>query len=252
MTDSSRSESFALRGHDVVSDFLLGVFQWMFLGLLWSAFVAYQASSSPWMVENLTSTPVMISLFGLLLILAAFARGMMQSFQPVLSAGVFFLFTGLCGAIFAPILTLVDGAVLEQALLITAGTFGGAAFFGRVTKANLEGVGSFCFMALWGLILAGVANLFLQNSSANFWLSAIGVLVFTGLTAADVQSLVERANEGFSDDQERHGEALFGATLLFLDFLNLFVDFLNLLWEQTPQILPSEDDPDPFDIWPDD
>lgn len=252
MTDSSRSESFALKGDDVVSDFLRGVFQWMFVGLLWSAFVAYQASLSPWVIENLTIVPVMISMFGLLLILAGFTRGMMQSFQPAFSAGAFFIFTGLCGAIFAPILTLVDGAVLEQALLITAGTFGGAAFFGRVTKANLNSVGNFCFMALWGLILAGIANIFLYNDAVNFWLSAIGVLVFTGLTAADVQSLVERANEGFADDQERRGEALFGATLLFLDFLNLFVDFLNLLWDQVPQILPGENDPDPFDIWPDD
>jgi FtsH-binding integral membrane protein len=252
MTVSSRSESFAQRSDDVVSDFLRGVYSWMCLGLLWSAFVAYQASQSPWMMENLTSAPVFPAVVVVMLVLAFFMRALTLELPPALAVAVFAVFTGLCGAIFAPILSQVSAAVLEQALIVTAGTFGGAAFFGRITKTNLEGIGSFCFMALWGLILAGVANLFLQSSSANFWLSAVGVLVFTGLTASDVQSLKERAHEGFTNDQERHGEALFGATLLFLDFLNLFVDFLNMLWQNSPDFLPGENDPDPFDIWPED
>ena len=117
---------------------------------------------------------------------------------------------------------------LTQVFLVTAATFGAVSLYGYTTKRDLTGFGTFLFMGLIGLIIAGIVNIFLQSSAMGFVLSAIGVLVFTGLTAYDTQKIKEMYLE--SDSTLVMGQkAIMGALSLYLDFINLFLSLLRLM-----------------------
>jgi len=117
---------------------------------------------------------------------------------------------------------------LTQVFLVTAATFGAVSLYGYTTKRDLTGFGTFLFMGLIGLIIAGIVNIFLQSSAMSFVLSAIGVLVFTGLTAYDTQKIKEMYLE--SDSTLVMGQkAIMGALSLYLDFINLFLSLLRLM-----------------------
>ena len=107
--------------------------------------------------------------------------------------------------------------------------FGAMAIYGYFTKADLSAMGSFLFMALIGLILGGLVNMFFKSESFNYVLSAIGVIVFTLLTAYDVQKIKQMAS-GFYEDSESMAKAsIIGALTLYLDFINLFLFLLQFM-----------------------
>ncbi len=110
---------------------------------------------------------------------------------------------------------------------MTAAAFGGLSLFGYTTKRDLSAFGSFLIMGLFGLIIAALVNLFLQSSALQFAISAIGVLVFAGLTAYDTQKIKEMYFE--NDDVAVMGrKAIMGALQLYLDFINLFMFLIQL------------------------
>jgi hypothetical protein len=107
--------------------------------------------------------------------------------------------------------------------------FGAMAVYGMVTKRDLSGFGSFLFMGLVGIIIASVVNIFLQSSSVHWAISILGVLIFTGLTAYDVQKIKRIGEEGImaqGDELVRKGTVM-GALTLYLDFINLFLMLLR-------------------------
>ena len=109
--------------------------------------------------------------------------------------------------------------------------FGAMAIYGIVTKRDLSGMGSFMFMGLVGIIIASIVNVFLQNSSFYWVISAIGVMVFVGLTAYDVQKIKEMGEQGIMSRGEGAIKryAIMGALALYLDFINLFIFLLRFL-----------------------
>jgi hypothetical protein len=116
---------------------------------------------------------------------------------------------------------------IARVFFVTAASFGGLSLWGYTTKRNLTGMGSFLFMGLIGVLIAMVVNLFLQSSGLQFVISAVGVLVFAGLTAYDTQKIKEMYFE--QDDQATMGrKAIMGALNLYLDFINLFLMLLQL------------------------
>ena len=120
-------------------------------------------------------------------------------------------------------------ASIGGTFLITAGMFGAMAVYGLVTKRDLSGMGSFMFMGLIGIILASIVNIFLKSSSLYWTISVIGVLVFVGLTAYDVQKIKNMGEQGIMEQGEsavRKG-AILGALALYLDFINLFLMLLR-------------------------
>ncbi|MGQ3296159.1 MAG: Bax inhibitor-1/YccA family protein, partial [Shinella sp.] len=120
------------------------------------------------------------------------------------------------------------GASIAQTLFVTAAAFGSLSLFGYTTKRDLSAMGSFLVMGLFGLIIASLVNLFLQSSALDFAISAIGVLVFAGLTAWDTQKIKEMYFE--ADDAAVAGrKAIMGALTLYLDFINLFLFMLRFL-----------------------
>ncbi|MDH4319166.1 MAG: Bax inhibitor-1/YccA family protein [Desulfobulbaceae bacterium] len=115
--------------------------------------------------------------------------------------------------------------------LVTGAMFGAMAIYGIVTKRDLSGMGSFMFMGLVGIIIASIVNVFLQNSSFYWVISAIGVMVFVGLTAYDVQKIKEMGEQGIMSRGEGAIKryAIMGALALYLDFINLFIFLLRFL-----------------------
>ena len=121
-------------------------------------------------------------------------------------------------------------ALVQRVFFITAAMFGGLAVFGTMTKSDLSQVGAVCGMALWGLIVAVIVNMFFHSSGFDWIVSFSGVLIFSGLTMWDAQKIKLLAQqEGALDAATRHKVGLMGALELYLDFINLFIYLLRIL-----------------------
>jgi len=140
----------------------------------------------------------------------------------------FWIYAGLMGISLAPVLLVYTGASVAQVFFITAATFGAMSLWGYTTKRDLSGFGSFLFMGLIGVIIASVVNMFLRSGEMQFIISIVGVLVFTGLTAYDTQSIKESYYAGADGTAAGRG-AIMGALRLYLDFVNLFLMLIQLM-----------------------
>ena len=138
---------------------------------------------------------------------------------------VFWLFAGVMGLSLASIFLVYTGQSIVTTFFVSSSTFFAMALYGYTTKHDLTGWGSFLFMGLIGLIIASVVNLFVASTALQFAISAIGVLIFTGLTAYDTQKIKAMAANG----AEGRKPAILGALTLYLDFINLFLMLLRLL-----------------------
>lgn len=143
----------------------------------------------------------------------------------------FFVYAGLMGLSLSSIFLVFTGVSIAQTFLITAIAFAGLSLYGYTTKRDISGWGAFLIMGMIGLIVAMIVNIFLGSPVVHMAISAIGVLIFAGLTAYDTQRLktdyVQHAQRG---DAEWLGKAaILGALQLYLDFINLFMFLLQFL-----------------------
>lgn len=227
--------------------FMLGVYNNMVLGLAISAFVALGvnklavASSQADAVARIGSIP--LTSFGRTLYatplmwvvaLAPLAFIFFFSFRlDRMSASAarttFFAFAAVMGASLSTLLIRYTGASVVQTFFVTAAAFGGLSLWGYTTKRSLSGMGSFLIMGLIGLILASLVNIFLASSALQFAISAIGVLIFAGLTAYDTQKLKEMYLYGGYDSEMAAKASVSGALTLYLDFINMFQFLLSFM-----------------------
>ena len=141
---------------------------------------------------------------------------------------MFWVFAGLMGLSMSSIFLVYTSASIVQTFFITAASFGALSLYGYTTKRDMTGWGSFLIMGVFGLIIAMVVNIFLASPALQFAISAIGVLIFAGLTAYDTQKIKEMYFEG--DEVLVAGrKAIMGALTLYLDFINLFSFLLSFL-----------------------
>ena len=199
---------------------MLRVYNYMASGLFLTGAVAVAFFSSGWFYA-VAQTPliwvVMLSPLVFILVLS-FGINRLSLFA---TQAAFWAFAGVMGLSLASIFAVYTGTSIARVFFITAATFAAVSLYGYTTKADLSKFGTFLFMGLIGLIIAGIVNTFLQSSAMSFVLSAIGVLVFTGLTAYDTQKIKEMYLE--SDSTLVMGQkAIMGALSLYLDFINLF------------------------------
>ncbi|BDV02027.1 membrane protein [Thermodesulfomicrobium sp. WS] len=209
--------------------FLRGVYHWMTAGLLVTALVAYGVVTSAAIAGIIFGSPLVfwgLVLGELGLVLAI--SGAVHRMSAGTATGLFLLYSALNGATLSAVLLAYSGAAVFKAFLVTAGTFGVMSIYGATTQRDLSGMGSFLFMGLVGIILASVVNIFLASPAVDFVISAVGVLVFTGLTAYDTQMLRQMGETAPMDDALaiRRGTIL-GALRLYLDFINLFLMLLR-------------------------
>jgi FtsH-binding integral membrane protein len=140
----------------------------------------------------------------------------------------FWLFAAVMGASLSSIFLRYTATSITQVFFVTAGAFGALSLYGYTTKRDLSGMGSFLMMGLFGIIIAGLVNLFLQSGALQFAISVIGVLVFAGLTAYDTQRIKDGYYEVMGDATATAKAAIMGALNLYLDFINMFVMLLQL------------------------
>ena len=139
----------------------------------------------------------------------------------------FIIYTALMGTFLSSIFLVYRISAIVATFFITAGTFGAMSVYGYFTKADLTKMGSFLMMALFGLIIAVVVNIFLHSSAMSTIISIAGVLIFTGLTAWDTQQ-VKQLSAANLDPALADKLATMGAMNLYLDFINLFLFILRL------------------------
>jgi len=154
-----------------------------------------------------------------------------QSMSVSAAQTTFWIYAGLVGLSLSSIFLVYTTASISQTFFATAAAFGALSLYGYTTKRDLTAMGSFLIMGVFGLIIAMVINIFLQSSALSFAVSAIGVLVFAGLTAYDTQKIKEMYFEG--DDQLVAGrKSIMGALTLYLDFINLFMFLLQFMGDR--------------------
>jgi FtsH-binding integral membrane protein len=208
----------------LVQQLLIGAFGWMFAGLLLTAGVAY-------LVTNSTSLMTTVESFWLLLLIGQFIlamaiQGAINKVSPTVSLGLFFVYAASMGLTIGVIVSLYTGASVAAAFVSAAGMFGAAAVYGAVTKRNLSSLGGIAFIGVIGIVIASVVNIFLASSAIGWVISLIGVVLFTALTAWDVQKITRGDYAAFAGSQER--ASIIAALHLYLDFINIFLFLLRL------------------------
>ncbi len=207
--------------------YLLSVFNYMGLGLAITGLVAFIVGTTPALYVPIFSSPlkwvVMLAPLGFVFFLSARLHAMSVSAAQI----AFWAFAAVMGLSLASIFLVFTGESIARVFFITAATFGATALWGYTTKRDLSGMGNFMFMGLIGIVIAGLVNIFLASSALQFAISVIGVVVFTGLTAWDMQRLKSEYYEYGSGEIAQKG-AIMGALSLYLNFINLFVMMLQL------------------------
>jgi len=214
------------------SGFLQRVFLWMFVGLAITGGVAAAIGSSDQLLTDITESPGII--IGVIVVQLAIVFGISFAINRIsvgLATVLFLIYSATVGITFAFIFELYTTQSIFTTFLITAGMFGALAVWGAVTDADLSKVGSIAFMALIGLILATIVNIFWANSTLYWITTYAGVAIFAALTAYDMQKLKQIGEQGLTGDAEGRA-AILGALTLYLDFINLFLFLLRIFGQQ--------------------
>ena len=199
----------------------------MTLGLLLTALTSFLMVSSPAALSLLfSSTATIWILFAVEIGLVIYLSARIDKLSPGVATALFYLYSALNGVALTPIFLAYTGASIAKAFLLTSGTFGIMTVAGYVTKKDLSKFGSFLFMALIGLIVCSIVNIFMHSPMMDWCISIAGVLIFVGLTAWDTQAIKRMCAE--ADETSVGKVATMGALSLYLDFINLFLYLLRL------------------------
>ncbi|MBP5478148.1 MAG: Bax inhibitor-1/YccA family protein [Bacteroidaceae bacterium] len=225
----SQSYSFT----DAYTSLMRKVYVWMTLALVMTGLSAYYIATSPSLQLALFSSPyvfygLMIAEVGLVIWLSSRIHKM-----SLLSASLMFsVYAILNGVTMSVIFLAYTMSSIATTFFVTAGTFGVMAFIGTVTKSDLTKMGQILTMALVGMIIAIVVNLFLGNGMLDIIISVVGILVFTGLTAYDAQKIKQMLINCNEVNDQTQKLSVIGALSLYLDFINLFLYLLRFLGDR--------------------
>ncbi len=202
------------------------VYAWMGLGLAITAVMALVTVSSPELFKAIVGNrPVFYGLMIGELALVFILSGALDRLSATVATLLFLGYSLLNGVTLSVIFLVYTADSIASTFFVTAATFGAMSVYGAVTKKDLTSWGSFLFMGLIGVVIASVVNIFLRSDSASWVLSAIGVIVFTGLTAYDTWKIKALAADGVTGRKP----AILGALTLYLDFINLFLMLLRFM-----------------------
>ncbi len=216
----------------VAQTFLAGVFGWMFLALAITAATAWVTASSPHFLSLMYNAKGGMTLLGWVIMLAplGFVIWMSAGIRKLSASSMVLLyiaFSVLMGLSLSFVFLAYTGTSIARTFLITSGMFGVMAVVGYTTKTDLTKFGSIMFMGLIGIIIAMVVNFFLHSSGLEYIISFLGVLIFTGLTAYDVQKLKRIGSGAIEGIENTRKMIIMGALTLYLDFINLFLFLLR-------------------------
>ncbi|MDM9624257.1 Bax inhibitor-1/YccA family protein [Rhizobium sp. S152] len=238
MADLRNYQSRAQTGEMIdqgLRSYMLKVYNLMGIGLVITGLAAYFAFSLAVSDGQLTAfgaaiytSPLKWVVIFAPLALVFFLSFRINSMSVSAAQTTFAVYAALVGLSLSSIFLIYTGQSVVQTFFVTAASFGALSLYGYSTKRDLSAMGSFLIMGLFGLIIASVVNIFLQSGAMAFAISAIGVLIFAGLTAYDTQRIKEMYYA--ADDATMAGrKAIMGALTLYLDFINLFMFLLQFM-----------------------
>jgi uncharacterized protein len=219
--------------------YMLQVFNLMSLALLVTGIMAYYASSEAFMnlIMVRSETGASLNMLGIIIQFAPLAMVLFLSFKiQTMSAQAakiaFWSYAVLMGLSFGQIFYVYSGESIARTFFTTASVFGAMSIYGYSTKKDLTSFGSFLMMGVMGILIASIINMFMGSAAISFAVSIIGVLVFTGLTAYDVQKIKNLYFYSAGADKDQATKlAIFGALTLYIDFINLFIMLLRFFGE---------------------
>jgi FtsH-binding integral membrane protein len=200
------------------------VYAWMGAGLAITAFMALITLSSPVILNAIAGNRLVF--YGLVfgeLALVFTLSGAINRLSATTATLLFIAYSALNGVTLSIVALVYTASSISSTFVITAGMFGAMSIYGYMTKRDLTSWGSFLFMGLIGVVIASIVNIFVVSSTVSWFISGIGVIVFTGLTAYDTWKIKEMAAQG----TEGRKPAILGALTLYLDFINLFLMLLR-------------------------
>ena len=215
-----------------VAQLVKNVYMWMTLALGVTGVVALAVAGSEQLMLSLFSNSaifwvLLIAEIGLVFYISA--RIMKISFATATT--LFMLYSVINGVVLSTLFALYTKASVASAFFVTAGTFGAMSLYGYFTKRDLSSIGNILFMALIGLIIATVVNIFFASDTLYWVITYAGVLIFVGLTIYDTQK-IKRMLYGMEINETSQKLALLGALTLYLDFINLFLYLLRILGDR--------------------
>jgi FtsH-binding integral membrane protein len=205
------------------------VYVWMSLALAITGFTAYGVATSPGLMQAIYANQFFF--WGLIIAEFALVIGVSAAIDRLSLATatlMFILYSVINGALLSYIFIVYTASSVSTAFFITAGTFAAMALYGYTTKTDLTSWGKLLLMALIGLIIATLVNVFVKSSTFDLILSYVGVLIFVGLTAYDSQKIKQMLLEAPDAGEAAQKVALLGALSLYLDFINLFLYLLRI------------------------
>ena len=206
------------------------VYLWMTLALVITGFTSYYVATSP-AITSLIFTNKMV-FYGLIIAELALVMGVSAAISRLslsMATLLFVIYSMINGATLASIFFVYTESSIVSVFFITAATFAAMALYGYFTKKDLSSWGKLLIMALIGLIIASVVNIFIGSSALNLIVSYAGVVIFVGLTAYDTQKIKEMLLTAPDAGESMQKMALLGALSLYLDFINLFLHLLRIL-----------------------
>lgn len=206
------------------------VYTWMTLAMVITGVTAYGVANSPSLLAMIFGNQIVF--WGMIiaeLALVFMITGMLNRVSLTTATLMFVAYSVLNGAVLSSIFMVYTMSSIGQVFFITAATFAVMAFIGYTTKTDLTSMGKILFMALIGIIIATVVNIFLHSTGLQTVVSYLGVLIFVGLTAYDSQKIKNMLYDQDAADESAQKLALVGALTLYLDFINLFLYLLRIL-----------------------
>ncbi len=205
------------------------VYVWMTLALVITGFTSYGVATSPGILQAIYGNQLLF--WGMVIAEFALVIGVSAAIHRLsltTATLMFILYSVINGALLSYIFLVYTASSVATVFFITAGTFGAMALLGYTTKTDLSSIGKYLIMALIGLIIATVVNLFIQSTGFTLILSYVGVLIFVGLTAYDSQKIKQMLLQAPDAGEGAQKLALLGALTLYLDFINLFIYLLRI------------------------
>jgi uncharacterized protein len=211
-------------------NFITRVYGWMCFALVITGLVAFYVASTPQIVGAIITNQILFIGLIIIEIGAVIAiTALINKISFFAASSLFILYAVLNGVTFSVILLGFTGTSVASAFFATAGTFAVMSCYGWYTKKDLTTIGNLCFMALVGIIIASVVNMFLQSSMMYWIITYVGVLIFVGLIAYDTQKIKKMSKSFEVNSEIGKKAALMGALALYLDFINLFLMLLRIL-----------------------
>ena len=209
--------------------FMTKVYGWMTIALVITGFTAMFTAMTPALTEFIFSSKLVFYglIIGELLLVGSLIMAV-QRMSPLVAALVFIGYSALNGLTLSSIFFLYTSGSIALTFFITAGTFGVMSIYGYTTKADLTRIGNLAMMALIGVIIASIANFFLESETLYWIISYVGVAIFVGLVAYDTQKIKNISASMDVTSAEGKRASVIGALTLYLDFINLFLFLLRL------------------------